>query len=201
MAPRLHVAAVLGLVAASLGSLAFGLGACASPPESERLTTVIQPDFPTYATYVDPYLNRRCGTLDCHGQAGRAYRIYSREGFRLYTINDGGLVSGREPTQPEETRANYHAILGLEPEEMNRAMARQGARDAIQKLVFLRKPLRLERHKGGQSMAEDDPGYRCVEAWLQIPVVRGDGTPIPQAERQGLSPNALRACAEAQAVP
>ena len=39
---------------------------------------------------VDPYLQRRCGTLDCHGQPGRAYRIYGFTGFRLYN-EDAGL--------------------------------------------------------------------------------------------------------------
>ena len=172
---------------------------CASAPDENRLTQVIVPDLDTYVSTVDAYLTRRCGSLDCHGQPGRAYRIYSREGFRLYTILDGSLVSGQQSTAPEEQLANFQALVSLEPEEMTRLMARQG--ENPNQLMFLRKPLRIERHKGGPSMAEDDPGYRCVVAWLSIPVVQGDGTPIPPAQRAKLSANALRNCAEATSFP
>jgi hypothetical protein len=175
------------------------LVSCASAPDKGRVTTVITPDFDTYVSSVDAYLTRRCGSLDCHGQPGRAYRIYSREGYRLYTIQDGGLVSGQQPTQPEEQRANFQALVSIEPEEMSRLMARQGENPNL--LLFLRKPLKLERHKGGPAMAEDDPGYRCVVAWLSIPVVDGNGTPIPPASRAKLSANALRNCADATNFP
>lgn len=181
-------AAVLGLIAA-----------CASTPDENRLTYVITPDYDTYVAYVDAYLTRRCGSLDCHGQPGRAYRIYSREGFRLYSVQDGSLVSGQQPTVPEEQRANFQALVALEPEEMTRLMARQG--ENPNQLLFLRKPLKIERHKGGPAMAEDDPGYNCVKAWLSIPVVDGAGLPIEKANRPTLSANGLRNCAEAASFP
>jgi len=177
----------------------LAIAACASSPDANRVTDVITPDFDTYVASVDAYLTRRCGSLDCHGQPGRAYRIYSREGFRLYTILDGSLVSGQQPTQLAEQRANFQALVALEPEEMSRLMARQG--DNPNQLLFLRKPLKIERHKGGPAMAEDDPGYRCVIAWLQIPVVDGTGVPIPKANRLKLSANALRNCQEATSFP
>jgi hypothetical protein len=189
----------MALGGTALSAALLSLGACASSPDENRLTFVLTPDFDTYKTQVDAYLTRRCGSLDCHGQPGRAYRIYSREGYRLYTIQDGGLVSGQQPTQEDELRANFQALVALEPEEMTRLMARQGAEP--NQILFLRKPLRLERHKGGPAMAEDDPGYRCVVAWLQIPVVQGDGTPIPKEQRATLSVNALKACAEATSFP
>ncbi len=189
------------LSAASLGLAAATTLSCASTPDTDRVTDVIIPDFDTYVQYVDAYLTRRCGTLDCHGQPGRAYRVYSREGYRLYSIQDGGLVSGQQPTQPEEQRANFQALISIEPEEMTRLMARQGQNPNL--LLFLRKPLRFngERHKGGPSMAEDDPGYRCVVAWLSIPVVDGAGVPIPKAQRAKLSANAVRSCADATNFP
>ena len=197
-APRaLRAAVVMSVAGTALGLLA--LAACASSPDENRLTFVITPDFDTYVASVDAYLTRRCGSLDCHGQPGRAYRIYSREGYRLYTIQDGSLVSGQQPTQPEEQRANFQALVSLEPEEMTRLMARQG--DNPNQLLFLRKPLKLERHKGGPAMAEDDPGYRCVISWLQIPVVQGDGTPIPKEQRAKLSANAIRNCQTATDFP
>ncbi len=192
---RLAVVMTIGGTAMALVAMA----ACASAPDSERLTVVITPDFDTYVTNVDAYLTRRCGSLDCHGQPGRAYRIYSREGFRLYQLQDGSLVSGQQPTQPEEQRANFQALVSVEPEEMSRLMARQG--DNPNELLFLRKPLKIERHKGGPAMAEDDPGYRCVVAWLQIPVVDGAGVPIPPAQRQKLSPNGVKNCQLATDFP
>jgi hypothetical protein len=177
--------------------------ACASKPDNKRVTEILQPDFPTYATYVDPYLQRRCGTLDCHGQPGRAYRLYGFSGFRLYN-EDAGLVSGQQPTTPAEVIANYQAAVSVEPEEMSRLIATQGTDP--RKLILLRKPLLLERHKGGPAMAEDDPGYRCVVAWLRVRTVRPvPGTPdfetIPEPERGTLPPGGIAACQEAQNVP
>ncbi|MBX3189264.1 MAG: hypothetical protein KF819_19730 [Labilithrix sp.] len=182
--------AVLGLAATM---------SCADKPDVNRTTGVILPDFNTYVTHVDRYLARRCGSLDCHGQPGRAYRIYSREGFRLYTIADGSLVSGQQPTDPAEQRANFQALIGLEPEEMSRLMARQG--DDIKRLLFIRKSLRIERHKGGPAMAEDDEGYRCVEAWLRIRVVDGEGNEIPADRRDKLTDRQAQNCAIAESFP
>ena len=200
---------------AALAASAMGLGlvattatttSCAQTPDDQRLTEVIQPDYDSYKLYVDRYLNRRCGTLDCHGQPGRAYRIYGREGFRLYTVADGGLVSGVQPTTEQETLANFQAIVGLEPEEMSRTMAlandpERQEQEGLKRLIFIRKPLRLERHKGGPAMAEDDPGYRCVKAWFAVATVQPDGTPIPAAQRAKLSDRAKAFCAQAEAMP
>jgi hypothetical protein len=194
-------AALVILLTGGMGALALSSSSCASPPDSGRITTVIEPDYEVYRAHVNGYLSRRCGTLDCHGQPGRAYRIYGREGFRLYTVEDAGLVSGQQPTIEEEVRANFQAIITLEPEEMNRVMGRQGDREAVQRLVFVRKPLRFERHKGGPAMAEDDPGYRCVEAWLQVPVVDGNGEPIPPAARPPFPDRARQFCEEAESFP
>ena len=199
---RSRATSLEGAFVLSVASVAIAAAttlSCASAPDTSRVTDVIVPDFDTYVQYVDSYLTRRCGSLDCHGQPGRAYRVYSREGYRLYSIQDGGLVSGQQPTAPEEQRANFQALISIEPEEMTRLMARQGENPNL--LLFLRKPLRIERHKGGPSMAEDDPGYRCVVSWLSIPVVDGAGVPIPKAQRTKLSANAIRNCAEATNFP
>lgn len=197
MMTRGRLAVVFGACAASFAL--FAGAACAPSPDTSRVTDVLTPDFDSYVTHVDAYLTRRCGSLDCHGQPGRAYRIYSREGFRLYSLEDGGLVSGQQPTRPEEQRANFQALVALEPEEMSRLMARQGAEP--NRLLFLRKPLKIERHKGGAAMAEDDPGYRCVVAWLQIAVVDPSGALIDPPNRTKLSANAIRFCEEATSFP
>ncbi len=191
------------LLAAGGALFTGGSTSCASPPDKSRVTEIIQPDFITYRDNVDAYIQRRCGTLDCHGQPGRAYRVYGFAGFRLYN-EDAGLVSGQQPTTPAEVLANYQAAVALEPEEMSRLMATQGADP--KKLLLLRKALRIERHKGGPAMAEDDAGYKCVVAWLRVRVVRPtqdglDFETILQEEREKLSPNALVDCEEAKNFP
>ncbi|MBX3222501.1 MAG: hypothetical protein KF795_18430 [Labilithrix sp.] len=197
-------ALLLGLsVLGGMGALVTGSTSCASAPDNKRFTEILQPDYPTYRAFVDPYLQRRCGTLDCHGQPGRAYRIYGFAGFRLYNI-DAGLVSGQQPTTEEEVLANYQAAVALEPEEMSRLIATQGTDP--NKLMLLRKPLKIERHKGGPAMAEDDAGYKCVVAWLRVRTVRptNDGVDfetIPQAEREQLPLRARQDCEEAQNFP
>lgn len=196
-------AALVGLVLGATGAIVGGTASCASPPDAERVTEILLPDFPTYRELVDPYLQRRCGTLDCHGQSGRAYRLYGFTGFRLYNL-DAGLVSGQQPTTPEEIVANYQAAVALEPEEMSRLVATHGADPS--KLLLLRKALEVERHKGGPAMSEDDVGHRCVVAWLRVRTVRltADGRdlePIPPEEREALSESAQRDCREAASLP
>jgi len=88
-------------------------------------------------------------------------------------------------------------------------MARQG--ENPNSLLFLRKPLRLERHKGGRAMADDDPGYRGVVGWLQGPVIRFVDNPdnpaekipepIPADQRGALNPRIASFCKEAEQFP
>lgn len=156
---------------------------CASSYDPNKTTAIVAPDYEIYKTYLDDFLDRRCGTLDCHGAPGRAYRMFGSKGLRLPTgtLFDVALVSGVQPTTEAEKRANYEGIIALEPEEMSRVIARNGENPLS--LEFLRKPLGTEtgqpapgtraigeRHKGGQVLDESDPGYRCIVAWLQYPV-------------------------------
>jgi hypothetical protein len=187
-------------------SIAFG-SSCAATPDNKRVTDVVLPDFKVYSESVDVYLQRRCGTLDCHGQPGRAYRIYGFGGFRLYN-EDAGLVSGDQQTTPAEVRANFQAAVSLEPEEMSRVIAKQGDDESLNRLLLLRKPLNNpERHKGGPAMAQDDAGYKCVVAWLRVKTVRpvkenpADFEVIPQEERENLPPLSKRSCDEAASMP
>lgn len=194
------------------GAMLTGATSCAKSPDRSRATFLLLPDFNTYKTQVDPYLQRRCGTLDCHGQPGRPYRLYGFSGFRDYT-DEAGLVSGQQPTTDSEITFNFQATIGIEPEEMSRVVARQGARPET--LIFLRKPMLIERHKGGKLIQRDDDGYRCLTGWLRIRTVRaptgaggdddtgesGDVETIPVEERDTLTPNELLACKNAQANP
>lgn len=142
--------------------------ACASKPDDTRFTAVLAPDYNLYKKYVDKYLDRRCGTLDCHGQAGRGFRMYGVFGLRLYS-EDVKLVSGGQDTIEEEKYQNYLSVIGLEPEEMSRVVANDPASNP-RKLLLIKKPLNIEgngeEHKGGTVMAPNDDGEKCLVGWL-----------------------------------
>ncbi|MFO0664379.1 MAG: hypothetical protein U0174_10535 [Polyangiaceae bacterium] len=146
--------------------LSGATSSCAEEYDPGKKTTVVAPDFATYDKYVDGFLNARCGTLDCHGQPGRPFRSYGYRGLRIFKA-DGGLVPGQgtSTSTPEERLSNYYSIIALEPEEMSRVIARNGERPET--LLFVRKPLLLERHKGGPALSIEDNGYKCITAWLR----------------------------------
>lgn len=194
--PILRALAALGAVA----TMAAGVS-CASAPDADVYTAVIAPDYNVYKESVDPYLVRRCGTLDCHGQQGRGYRIFGAFGLRYVPSFDGlpppiedvleaGAFPGGRDTTETEKRANYEALIALEPEQMSRVMAQNGERP--ERLLLLRKPSLLERHKGGQVMGQPlsgEVGYTCVAEWLRTPP---GGT---------LSEVGQQKCREAQSLP
>jgi|GEM_PF-1227316 len=145
--------------------------ACASVPDPARFTRISQPDATAFQgpdnLGVSYFLERRCGTLDCHGQVGRALRVYGRDGLRL--PNDGGITPLSGDTTQAEIAANYRAVVGLEPEQMSRVVA--GGEDP-ETLLLLKKPLDIKfggvQHKGGPVIASGhaDPGYECLTTWL-----------------------------------
>jgi hypothetical protein len=74
---------------------------------------------------VSTVLERRCGTLDCHGSTFRPLRIYSQLGLRkpLLKGEDGAPADydnyysgGGVETTPAELLDNYNSVVGLEPE-------------------------------------------------------------------------------------
>lgn len=139
--------------------------ACASSPNPDgktRTTTILAPPQTSFQQYVSPVLERRCATLDCHGQTGRPLRLYSARGLRL--PNDAGLMPGIGGTTTEEAAANYRAVIGLEPEELTRVIAGVAVpRD----LLLLKKPLMLEGHKGGPAIAaSNDAAELCIASWI-----------------------------------
>jgi hypothetical protein len=110
---------------------------------------------------VSVVFEKRCGSLDCHGNIGRNMRIYSERGLRL--PNDAGLLPGQGNTTIDEITANYQSITTLEPEQMNIVL---NGGDPYQLLV-LKKPLQLERHKGGRVIIKGDDAETCISSWLQ----------------------------------
>ncbi|HWL86477.1 MAG TPA: hypothetical protein VNO21_11780 [Polyangiaceae bacterium] len=150
-----------------------GVFSCASPPDDGRLTRIKdRPDENQFKTQnVSYFLERRCGTLDCHGQIARPLRIYGNDGLRL--PNDAGLYPGKGGTSDAERSANYLSVLGLEPEQMNRVMA--GEDPTI--LLIIEKPLAYDpdsketiygvRHRGGPQIIAGQDGYKCLYQWLK----------------------------------
>jgi hypothetical protein len=140
--------------------------ACAATPDPTQDTAILTPDFGQFAggasnPGVHTFLERRCGTLDCHGQTGRAFRLFSSGGLRL--PNDAGLVPGVGADTPEEIYANYLALVGVQPEETSRVVS---GIDPPTTLLVVAKPLGLQTHKGGQELAPGEPGAVCLESWL-----------------------------------
>ncbi len=158
---------------------------CASVPDTARLTVFqaedggsLEPDYVTYKAHVNTLLERQCGTLDCHGQAGRAYRIYSFRGLRVFNP-EAGLQSGISETTEDERRYNFQSLITIQPEEMRRVVARAGDNPDV--LIFLSKPLGNERHKGGNVIAQNGASYKCITAWLRTPI---GGTMEIEGQRQ-----------------
>ena len=143
--------------------LAFGNNACSV--DAGAVSPLALPDKDQFITGgVDAFMQRRCGALDCHGQVGRPLRIYSPNGLRL---NDG--PNGARDTrgyQPNESSANYYAVVGREPEEISQCLVTQGA---FVDFLLLKKPLGIDqggvRHKGGSVLRSTDSGFDCLLGW------------------------------------
>lgn len=149
-------------IVASLGLVGL-LASCSAPDKGalERPPAATRARLAPFETLVSPVFEKHCGSLDCHGGIGRNLRIYSSNGLRL--PNDAGLRTGAGDTTSEERLANYHAILGLEPERTEEVFA---GGDPYELLV-LKKPLAIESHKGGQPIRRGDDSETCIVSWLR----------------------------------
>ena len=165
----------------ALASLALAL-ACSPPPKGEldRKTSTRASPNSFRINGVGTVFEKRCGSLDCHGSIARNMRVYSSRGLRL--PNDAGIVPGTGDTTLEEITANYQSILTLEPEATNDVL--DGA-DPYS-LQIVKKPLEIEKHKGGQSIRRGDDAERCIVSWLK---------------EDPVSPIDKEACARAAAFP
>jgi hypothetical protein len=163
--------------------LAFGMlsgligAACADIPNPTRYTYLFQPSYTEFTSGATPlaqspctvggsvgvhaFLENQCGTLDCHGQVGRPFRLFSVYGLRA--ANDAGQVSGMGALTPDELYSNYLSAIGLEPEETSRVVVGD---DSPTALLMVKKPRLLERHKGGRKMVQGDPLDTCLTTWF-----------------------------------
>lgn len=164
---------VVAAVAIASAALATATIAC-EVPDSGAVTEVAAPDYnqfkganpdgtplPAGQAGVSLVLERRCGTLDCHGQVGRPLRIYGQDGLRY--VDDAGNFPGGALTTETEHELNYQAVIGLQPELMTLVVQGQ---DQPEVLMLLRKPMQLERHKGGPVFVSGDAAYTCITSWL-----------------------------------
>jgi hypothetical protein len=182
-ARALRIALVSAAIAAPLSF------ACSSPPSSSDMIAVNGPSLADFAGNggVGAVFERNCGSLDCHGSDARPLRIYSQYGLRkppglvtVYEPVDGGAeagvpedidedtdagpnLPGKQPTTPEESLANYQAIVSLEPRVMQSVM--KGG-DPNQ-LLLLKKPLLIEKHKGGPALHKGGDAENCIRGWLK----------------------------------
>jgi len=156
---------LLGLAASAL------VVSCASIPDSARYSELdpgaTLPDYTKFAgsgatnAGVHVFLEKQCGTLDCHGQVGRPFRLFGQFGLRA--ANDAGLIAGGGPDSPSEVYANYVALVGLQPEETARVVV---GLDPPTSLLVVAKPRGLESHKGGIRFNEGDDEDVCLTGWL-----------------------------------
>jgi hypothetical protein len=160
--------AILAVAVVSSATLA-ATQACSGTPDSSAVTEVVAPDFNQFKgagaasgqAPVSRLLEKRCGTLDCHGQVNRPLRIYGQFGLRF--TDDAGNQPGVGATTDTEYLANYQSVIGVQPEIMSLVV--QG-KDPPESLMLLRKPLQLERHKGGAVFVSGDDAYQCLTSWL-----------------------------------
>ena len=117
------------------------------------------------------FMERRCGTLDCHGQIGRPMRLYSVWGLRLEEGANGARNTG--PTTDKEHIENYRAVVGIEPERLREIYnTPDGTAPSFDNYQLLLKPLDISgggiRHKGGPVLRQttSDDGWVCLSGWV-----------------------------------
>lgn len=143
-------AARVALVAAAAAT------GCVAAGEEHHELDALRHDFEV----VSEVLGARCGSLDCHGAAGRPLRLHHHHGLRLDPDDspDGGV------TRQAEHDANFLAVTGLEPEILEEVVA--GERPPTD-LTLVRKALGHEKHRPGAVLREDEPAARCIIGWLE----------------------------------
>jgi hypothetical protein len=131
-----------------------------SAPNVDATVTIAEPDRASFPPVGD-LLEKRCGTLDCHGSAFRNLRLYGSQGLR-YSPSDRPLSKGQ--TTDAEYDQSFRSLIGLEPEITSAVVTEGGAQP--ERLTLIRKARGTENHKGGAIWKEGDPSDLCVLSWL-----------------------------------
>ena len=165
MKSRIAAAALLFAALAGLGSGCLGDDATATVtfkcPSRESFTGEPEGGGPTVVA-VSTFMERRCGTLDCHGSTFRPMRLLGRFGLRDPAQKN---VTGGAATTAAELDANYAAVCNVEPEQMDKATADVG--QSAEKLLVLQKARGVEGHKGGAIVSQGTAGDDCILGWLR----------------------------------
>ena len=157
MRPRL-----LGHAALAFAFAAAIVAACGAPPDDARIS-VVAPDLAQFPP-VSALLDRRCGSLDCHGTRTRNLQIFGCEGLRLGDASPGCRSSGGVDTSAEEHEATFRSLVALEPAVMSAVVQGGGAHPEL--LTFVRKARGTEAHKGGVLFTPGDEQDVCITSWL-----------------------------------
>ena len=153
---RRRKTATLGILSALLFGVVAPIG-CAETTEEQATHLPSKSQFPV----VLDALERRCGTLDCHGAPGRNLRLYTGSGLRL----DPKDIPGNGQTTAEEYDASYWSVFGLEPEVMS-AVIGDGGADPL-RLLLIQKARGMDHHRPGAIIDAEDPADKCIRSWLK----------------------------------
>jgi hypothetical protein len=118
---------------------------------------VVPPSAPDVVGFgeLQPWLEARCATLDCHGDPGRPLRLFSETGLRAPGVSRDATLTA------EELEDNAWSLFGVDDASADRHLA-------------VTKPLARAaggvHHVGGDVWtSRDDPAYRCLVGWLEGP--------------------------------
>lgn len=172
------------LAALIISAVALAASSCRDDL-TDQLEPTKCPDQAVFQSAVSPYLERRCGTLDCHGASARPLRLYGRYGLRFHAqtgspvtpacVDEAPNVPGGVATTPCELEANYFSVCNVDSAKMDEIA--QNANIADESLLIT-KARATEKHKGGKVVNEaDDPGNDCLLGWL----AGGDAAKVEQA--------------------
>ncbi len=155
------MSARLRFAVAAVAALGLGLVQC-SGDEYTGVEVFGCPDKQAFIDHVSPYMERRCGTLDCHGSSARPMRLYGQLGHRHPAESN---VAGGIATTAFELESNYVSVCDVDPEPMAEATKDFGS--SAEKLLFIQKARGVEGHKGGKIVNELDAGDRCLVGWIR----------------------------------
>jgi hypothetical protein len=159
------MSAAPGLFARAAGAVVLAIGfamACSAPPDAAQIS-IVTPDRATFPP-VSMLLDRRCGSLDCHGARTRNLQIYGCEGLRLGDAGPGCRNASGTDTTAEEHDATFRSLVALEPAVMSAVV--QGGGQHPELLTFVRKARGTEAHKGGTLITPGDDQDICITSWL-----------------------------------
>jgi hypothetical protein len=152
-----RVAAASFVLLSGIG--AASLASCFPEYASNEIECPPYEDFASVSTL----LERRCGTLDCHGDGARPLRLYGQYGLRLRAEGEMTTSGDDVATTETERQSNYRSVCGLEPEKTHLVV--QGEAEPAE-LTLVRKPRLSEKHKGGRVWNQGKPPDRCLVNWL-----------------------------------